>query len=831
MYRIQQNERMPGNRNVKKDEMELLAPAGNFECLKAAVANGADAVYLGGEQFNAREGADNFTRDALEAALTYAGERGVKVYITLNTLTKDSEMDEALQFAGFVYEKGADAVIVQDIGLASLLRRNFPDISLHASTQMTITNSSGIRKCEEMGISRVVLARELTLEEIEVLSKSGKAELEVFVHGALCICYSGQCLMSSFIGGRSGNRGRCAQPCRLPWSIRRKDGTWSEESYLISPKDLMGLTLLPGLRNAGVSSLKIEGRMKSPEYVAVVTGIYRKYLDRLKAYGEEEYRVDDADLEKLLQIFNRGGFTAAYLKGARNDRSLVYPVHPKNRGVRIGTVTDSRKDSVRISLEKSLDMGDGIEVWDFRKGVPDIIVSSIVLDGKHVRNAPAGSSPWVGDMKVQVEKGSQVWRTYSKPLMLEARESFERGEARRVPLKAFFRLREGERASLVLEDPEGHRVEVFSDIPAEKAENRPLDEERIIRQIRKTGDTPYEVVRVRAETDQAGTLPVSSLNAMRREAIERISGLRRSSKIRQRMKQEAYLPLLAPDRRLQEAGPALTAFFHTKPQLPGGYELQVSRIYLPLMERSELESVREAYKGEIFIWTPNIVRDREMDGLINALDGLKGVIDGVSAANPGTMGMLQKCGGDVKFHADYQMNLINSYSLALVEDWGAASASVSPELRLDEAVRLVSRGMALEAQVYGRVQLMTLEYCPASILGQCGMKCAECGMSKGLLRDRKNKEFPYIRDCRAGRTGIFSPEPVFMDQPEKLLGSSIRLYRLAFADENVDEIKAVTGWFHKRLTNASPVLSKSDQDVLDRLLEKGASRGHWFKGV
>ena len=816
---------------MKKHDMELLAPAGNFECLKAAIANGADAVYLGGEYFNAREGADNFSGDALEAALGYAGERGVRVYITLNTLTKDSEMDEALQFAGFVYEKGADAVIVQDIGLVRLLRRHFPDLRLHASTQMTITNLPGIRQCEEMGISRVVLARELTLKEIEALGGSSHTELEVFIHGALCVSYSGQCLMSSFIGGRSGNRGRCAQPCRLPWSVRRKDGSWSEESYLLSPKDLMGLTLLPDLKNAGVASLKIEGRMKSPEYVAVVTGIYRKHLDRLKAYGEDEYRIDDTDLEKLAQIFNRGGVTAAYLKGIRNYRSLVYPVHPKNRGIRIGTVADSRSDAVRVDLEKPLEMGDGIEVWDFKRGVPGIIVSSIVIDGRHARHAPAGSSPWVGDMKVRVEKGCQVWRTYSKPLMLEARGSFERGEARRVPLTASFRLKAGERASLVLEDPDGNRVEVFSGITAEKAEIRPLDKERIIRQIQKTGDTPYEAPQVQVETDGIGTLPVSVLNAMRREAILKLSAIRRKSKTRERVEPRARLPLLAPGPKRRKAEPALTAFFCTKPRLPASYDNKVSRIYLPLMEKGELESIRETYKGEIFVWTPNILRDGEPDRLMGVLDGLEKVIDGVSAANPGPLRRLLNYHGAFSIHADYQMNLLNSYSLAVAADWGASSATVSPELRLDEAARLNPQGIALETQVYGRVQLMTLEYCPSSVLGECGTRCADCGATEGFLRDRKNKAFPYIRDCNYGRIRIFSPEPVFMDQPEKLLDSGVRLYRLTFTDEDEDEVKAVSAWFHNRLFGSSTILDKKGREVLDRLLDRGTSKGNWFWGV
>lgn len=817
---------------TKHDQMELLAPAGTFESLKAAVANGADAVYLGGEQFNARIGAGNFSNAELEAALEYAAERGVKVYITMNTLTKDSEMDEALQFAGFVYEKGADAVIVQDIGLAGLLRHYFPELRLHASTQMTITNSSGVRQCEAMGISRVVLARELTLEEIEALCKTADAEIEVFIHGALCICYSGQCLMSSFIGCRSGNRGRCAQPCRLPWRVRRKDGSWSEEAYFLSPRDLMGLAELPGLSKAGVTSLKIEGRMKSPEYVAVVTGIYRKYLDRLKAYGEEEYRIDETDLEKLEQIFNRGGFSTGYLKGIRSYRSLVYPVHPKNRGIRIGTVIDSRRDAVRVKLEKALNMGDGIEVWDAGQGIPDIIVSSIVLDGEHVRFAPAGTAPWVGDMKVRVEKGSQVWRTYSKPLMLEARESYERGETRRVPLKAFFRLKAGMPAVLALTDPEGNRVEAFSEIPAEKAEKMALDGERITRQIQKTGDTPYAVEHVHIETDGISTLPVSALNAMRRKAIEELGTIRRTAKKREKADLEKKVPFAVSERRKEpEPVPALTAFFMTKPVLPEDYDRQVVRIYLPVMDKEELKPIREAFRGEIFIWTPNIVRDGEMADLLCALRDLEGMFDGVSAANPGTMRALGEYPGSFRIHADAPMNLFNSYALAVAAQWGASSASISPELRLDEAEKLDAHGLLLEAQVYGRVQLMTLEYCPSGVVEACGPACGSCDASMGFMRDRKNKVFPYMRDCRTRRTRLFSAEPIFMDEWDRLLQSDIKRFRMVFTDEDDLTIRAVSRWFHARLNGKAPALDNREREALDRILAKDTGKGHWFRGV
>ena len=312
-------------------KLELLAPAGSFESLKAAILNGADAVYLGGGKHNARVNAANFTEAEITDALDYAHERGKKVYITLNTLMKNHELYDGLKFAEYIYKEGADAVIVQDLGLVKLLRKYLPELNIHASTQMTLANSESVKTIEDLGVNRVVLPRELTLEEIKFICEKSSAELEVFIHGALCVCYSGQCLMSSFIGGRSGNRGLCAQPCRLPWSLSEDGNKYGDTSYLISPRDLMTIELLPRLKKAGVCSLKLEGRMKSPEYVAIVTSIYRKYVDMLEGLGEKEYLVEEADKEILMQAFNRGGFTRGYLEGSRNFRKLVYPKHPKNQ--------------------------------------------------------------------------------------------------------------------------------------------------------------------------------------------------------------------------------------------------------------------------------------------------------------------------------------------------------------------------------------------------------------------------------------------------------------------------------------------------------------------
>ena len=302
--------------------IELLSPVGNFECLKSAVQNGADAVYFGASSFGARAFAGNFDDEELNKAINYAKLRGVKTHLTLNTLIKEDEFSDAFDLAKKAYEFGIDAIIVQDLGLALKLIKSFPDIEIHASTQMTTHNLEGVLQLQNLGFKRAVLSRELSIDEIKYISQNSNIDLEVFIHGALCFSYSGQCLLSSMIGGRSGNRGKCAQPCRLPWTISGTGDNHSNAKYLLSPRDLCGLEYIPELIKSGVKSLKIEGRMKSPEYVATVTRIYRKYID-LAYDNSKPYVIDAPDKQDLLQVFNRGGFSSGHLSNKKNDK-LVF---------------------------------------------------------------------------------------------------------------------------------------------------------------------------------------------------------------------------------------------------------------------------------------------------------------------------------------------------------------------------------------------------------------------------------------------------------------------------------------------------------------------------
>ncbi len=362
-----------------KNNVELLSPAGDFDCVRAAVQNGADAIYVGASSFSARNNAQNFDLGELKEVINYAHIRNVKVHLALNTLIKNNEFAEAMSIAEKAYEFGIDAIIVQDLGLLSALVNTFPKLPIHASTQMTIHNLNGVRVAERFGAQRAVLSRELSIPEIEYICRNSNIEIETFIHGALCISYSGQCLFSSMVGSRSANRGKCAQPCRLPYQLLQ-DNKVIDNGYLLSPRDLCGLDLLPALIKAGVKSFKIEGRLKSPEYVATVTRIYRKYIDLY--YSSRPYEIDLKDRKDLLQVFNRGSFSIGHFDKEPN-LNLVYKEKQNNMGIYVGNVSNynPKKGHVTLNLNDSLALGDSIT---FENEPTKYRVSELMFQDKNI---------------------------------------------------------------------------------------------------------------------------------------------------------------------------------------------------------------------------------------------------------------------------------------------------------------------------------------------------------------------------------------------------------------------------------------------------------------
>jgi len=480
--------------------VELLSPAGDLECLKAAVNNGADAVYLGGKNFSARAFAGNFGEEEFTQAIRYAHLRDVRIYVTLNTLLNEKELENALKMADFYYKNHVDGILIQDLGLFYLLKQRYPDLDLHCSTQMHIHNLEGVRNAKKLGFSRVVLARESTLDLIEEACRCG-IEIETFVHGAICVAYSGQCLMSSATKNRSANKGMCAQCCRLRYQLldekHRKIDT--DTDYLLSPKDMFLIEDLPKLIEAGVSCFKIEGRMKSPAYVGYITRMYRKAIDAF--YAGREFRLSEEELRNMKVLFHRG-FTDDLLYGRKD---LFGQKTPNHLGIRIGEVKGWKNGYCQILLEEDLHQFDGIRIGDF-----GCIVNMLYRNGLLTNEGKKGETV---SIKTEKPLKGPVWKTQDH--LLE--DAILQAPEKKVPLSVKVRLIPGEVASVILSHGD-ISFEYDSDITVLEAQKRPLDEDSIRKQFEKLNETEYQLDRFETETQNA-FLPVSELNRLRRESV------------------------------------------------------------------------------------------------------------------------------------------------------------------------------------------------------------------------------------------------------------------------------------------------------------------------
>lgn len=521
---------------MKKRKIELLAPAGSVESLISAVQNGADAVYIGGKLFNARINANNFDDKTMIAAIDYAHLRGVKVFVTMNTLIKDEELIEALRYAKFIYEAGADALIIQDLGFGSLVRDMLPDFELHLSTQATISDRQSFEVAKKLGYKRIVLSRELSLEEIMEISDIDDVEVEVFVHGAICVSYSGQCQLSRRYGGRSGNRGTCAQACRLPYitNITKSTNTTNKtittnikkentekKIYALSPRDLCQVENLGELIEAGVKSLKIEGRMKSPEYVGVITRIYRKYIDLYFKNGE--YKIREEDRKSLMQIFNRGDFTEGFLHKDEESKFMSNTI-PKNNGIYAGDVTFSKKGSklINISSKLGLSLHDGLEI---RKENGEIISSGIITYLKKEANG----SYIIGDFKGNIKAGQHAYRTSQVEQIEKIRKTFkdidifdrdDKKYNKKLEIKLILISANG-LLTLIADAGNGNISKVSREIIISDEEPSSID--KFKKSLLKTGNTSFAISNIEFKGDFNIKIKISEINELRRECLNKLS--------------------------------------------------------------------------------------------------------------------------------------------------------------------------------------------------------------------------------------------------------------------------------------------------------------------
>lgn len=646
---------------------ELLAPAGSAPAMVAAVQCGADAIYLGASDFNARKNADNFGGE-LDSAVGYCHARGVNTYVTLNTMVRQDELKRLENTIGEICLAGADGVIVQDYGTARAVRQMAPTLPIHASTQMAVHNRQGVDFLVEQGFTRVVLAREMEYEEIARCANRG-AELEVFVHGALCVSCSGQCLMSSIIGGRSGNRGLCAQPCRMKYRMDGKDG------YLLSTKDLCGLDGLEQLVQAGANSLKIEGRLKRPEYVSQTTAAYRAALDAL-------LRGEDYDMEKskaeLRQMFNRGGFTRGYGFGVE-DSELMFHQRPNHLGVEVGV---SRR-SGEIDLSVNIDGRDALALR--RTGVEDIPV--------HPGSLSAGRNSLP-----EARKGDSLVRLVSQEQMKAAQDAFA-GEKKKFPIDMQLSLKVGETARLCISDGT-HSITHEGDM-VQTAQSRPADPERIRSQMEKLGDTPFEIKHYSAEIDTNAFMPVSALNALRRTAVEKLFEMRMGEP-------HAYVPLELPIvERTPRTKPELIAQSGNAAVLQKALEAGADRAaYLPEdLRREHLDAVLTTLPEVFDLVLPPVMAEETMNTLNAWANENASRIRRTLISNIGQFAL--KWPGEIA--GDMQLNIANELSITQLKDWGMELYTPSIELNCSQIKAIGGRRQLI---VYGAIPLMHLRHCP-----------------------------------------------------------------------------------------------------------------------
>ena len=744
---------------------ELLAPAGSFVHMKAAFQAGADAVYMGGQRFGARAYADNFSGDDLREALRYARFYNKKLYLTVNTLIKERELEEQLyDFLFPFYEEGLDGVIVQDPGAADFIRQHFAGMEIHGSTQMTITDVYGARAAARLGMNRIVPARELSLKEIVRIKKETGLDIEVFVHGALCYCYSGQCLLSSMYGGRSGNRGRCAQPCRLPYRLDS-----GAESHLLSPKDLCALPLLPSLIAAGVDSLKIEGRMKNVEYVAGVTAVYRKYLDLYRLYDGEgrqkEWQVEEKDYHILEELYSRTGFTDGYWN-RHNGARMMSTAHPRNLGRKIGQIAEISGHRIGVRLER-----------DVVLHPKDILVLPL-KEEEIVLTVPSGETKKRGLYLLNVPKtgglrrGMDVYRRRNEEVSRRIEEEILQKE-QKMPVAGEISIKIGKPVWLALRCGENTvRVEGEN---AELSSKRPLTEEDVLRQMHKTGGVPFVLDELTLEMDEKVFYPMSRLKELRQMGFQKLREQKevvsRRENISLQFDSKSDTVISLNNRKIYENVQGM------RKKMAVVYDREALRVCvsLPFFDSICLPAA---------FWTPDQLKDlaQEIRGY-----GRKVFLSMPDIMRSGYTSMEEICRmeiwtgiyantmGQAQFLYELEGRRAPILASPSFYHWNHRSADVSREmfhlagmvLPLELSGREYEEmlsGMSdtarddlfsVETHVYGRVPVMRSAQCPKKTMGACNHR-----QEILYLMDRKNRRLPVVSHCGACYTSVWTDRPV-----------------------------------------------------------------------
>lgn len=734
---------------------ELLAPAGSYEGLQAVVKAGADAVYIGESMFGARAYANNPQQDEMLEAIDYAHIHGKQIYLTVNTLLKNKELyGQLYDFLAPYYQQGIDAVIVQDLGVLSFLKKEFPNLPIHASTQMAVTGAKGVALLKEAGVSRIVTARELSLKEIHEIYKETGMEIESFVHGALCYCYSGMCLFSSMLGGRSGNRGRCAQPCRLPYTAYkdREQISQEEQAYLLSPKDMCTVDILPEILQAGVYSLKIEGRMKRPEYAAGVTSIYRKYLD-LYEKNPKNYGVTSEDRQILLDLYQRDGFNQGYYH-SHNGKEMMAVVNQKEQNKK-QKIAGKRNELLFEQLKK--------EYLDTKKQEK--------INGNFILFA---NSPAILDLDFQ-----------------------------------------------------DIHVQVMGDI-VEEAKKQPLSADRVEKQMRKTGQTPFVFDTLEIMTDEAGFLPMQSINELRRQGLEELEKeilkkYRRALPERTENSREKSCEAFGKN-------PVFYASVETKEQLEAVLEekdIQGVYCHISMFDKKQrwkevFETMYQVHKQgkEFYLALPYMLRDGQLAGEEQEFLKIAEQCEGFLVRNLEELGYLSKLGLLQKAVTDYSVYAFNDNAKNTLDKLGIMRTTVPLELN----------GKEIHARDNKNSEMVIYGHYPMMISAQCIKKtCGKCDKNSSLvkLKDRYGKYFPTRSFCDFCYNVIYNSVPTgLLEEAPQLFGEGFASLRLNFTVETKEEVKNLLDMFLGAYAQENKNVKKKNPKEMPEF-----TKGHFKRGV
>ncbi|PAD73606.1 MULTISPECIES: U32 family peptidase [Paenibacillus] len=804
---------------LRREDVELLAPAGDWDCMRAAVANGADAIFFGVEKFNARARANNFRMDELPEIMAFLHSYGVKGFLTFNILVFENELVEAKELIDACVDAGVDAVIVQDLGLVKLIREISPDFPIHGSTQMTITSPEAVEFTKPFNMERVVLGRENNLKQIQKIGEQAKLPMEVFVHGALCVSYSGQCLTSEMWGGRSANRGECAQACRLPYDliVDGEPKPMGDVAYLLSPKDLAAIDLMPELIEAGVTSFKIEGRLKSPEYVANVVSKYRKAIDRY--FDGEDARPSKEEVRELQQSFSRG-FTHGFLEGT-NNKQLVEGTFPKSRGVYLGRVEQILRDGVVCRLEAPLKRGDGIvfDAGDPTKQeeggrVYDVRRKGVKIEGEAQEGWIIDIVPGRSDVDLRkVHVGDRIWKTSDPALDKRLRQTFETDKPYRVfPVHVRVSGRPGQPLSTWWTDVQkGTTVQVNSELELDIAQKRPLNQELLEEQLGRLGGTVFQLEQLDVELYGDVIVPIRELNSIRRRAVELLAGERPKPPVYVKRVVEVYGDAAVPASPVARGEAKLTALCRSLPQVQAALEAGVEMIYADFefikQFPAAVEAVRAAGK-QIALATPRIHMPGE-NGYHNNILRLQP--DAVLVRNTGALyyylrhRMENPGAAHPRLIGDFSLNIANHKAVDLFTEVGCDIVTPSYDLNIQQMVDLLRKAdtAKLEIVIHQHLPMFHTEHCVyCTFLSEgtdytnCGRPCEE---HRASLQDRIGMSHPVRVDEGCRNTVYNAIEQSGAEYLANFMELGVSRYRVEFLEETPEKVHEVIDLYNRAL--------------------------------